>query len=253
MRQSTYSVKDVAIWLGARFDQIEALYLFGSRRYRTGSPRSDLDVVVELKPDSHIRPADLRTFSSEVCPALDLFLADGGKAVSCENESSVRAPTFGELVTKLEAVRFWKRSEGVIESADIDWTFTVPVDVEFVPTALFTGTPISGRWPRSSRSFAQQIESPGLPTQPYIGSSATEVASFLVAELRRVMEASVRLGPKGKGVSIALQNEYDFQNLFYLTVKPWLPGLGREDVTIRYDGQERKPTLICSAINSFGS
>lgn len=240
MHQSTYKIEDLAIWLGAGFGQIEALYLFGSRRYRTGSPRSDIDVLVELKPESHVRPADLRAFSSNACPALDLFLAEGGKAVSCENESSVRAATFGELVTKLEAICFWRRSEGVIESADIDWTVTVPVDIEFVPTALVTGTPISGRWPRSFRSFAQQIESLGLPTQPYIAASATEIASFLIAELGRAMEARSKLGPRGTGLKIDLKNEYDFQNLFYLTVKPWLPGLGREDVTIRYDGQEKK-------------
>ena len=238
MHQST--IEDVAIWIGARFSQIEALYLFGSRRYRAGSPRSDIHVLAELKPDSHIRPADLRAFSSEVCPALDLFLAEGGKAVSCENESSVRAPKFRELISKLEAVRFWKRSDGVIESADIDWTVTVPIDVEFVPSALLTGTPISGRWPRSFRSFAHQIELLGLPTRPYIGSSAAEVASFLVDEFRRAMEARSSLGAKGKGLRVDLQNEYDFQNLFYLTVKPWLSGLGREDVTIRYDGQEKK-------------
>src|ERR1700722_2960965 len=154
MDYSNYRLKDLAIWLGAGFDQIEALYLFGSRRYRTGSPRSDIDVLIALRPQSHIRPADLRVFTSENCPALDLFLAEGGKAVSCENESSVRGTTFGELVAKLEAVCFWRRSEGVIESADVDWTIKVPVDVNFAPTALITGTPIPGTWPRSFRSFA---------------------------------------------------------------------------------------------------
>jgi len=229
MQESTYKIKDLAIMLGARFGQIEGLYLFGSRRYRTGSPRSDIDVLVELKPDSRIRPVELRVFSSEVCPALDLFLAEEGKA-----------PSFDELVTQLEAIRFWRSSGGVIESADIDWTVTVPIEVEFVTTALLTGTPISGRWPRSFRSFALQIESLGLPTQPYIGPSAAEVASFIVAAFRRAMDARLRLGPKGVGVSVNLQNEYDFQNLFYLTVKPWLPGLGREDVTVRYDGQDKR-------------
>jgi len=240
MHQSTYKIKDLAILLGARFSQIEALYLFGSRRYRTRSPRSDIDVLVELKAESHIRPADLRAFSSEVCPALDLFLAEGGKAVSCENESSVRAATFEELVAKLEAINFWRKSRGVIESADIDWTVTVPIDIEFIPSALLTGTPISGRWPRSFQSYAQQIESLGLPTQPYLGPSAAEVATFLIDEFRRAMKARMNLGPKGKGLAVTLQNEYDFQNLFYLTVKPWLPGLGREDVIIQYDGQDKK-------------
>jgi len=240
MDYSNYKLKDLAIWLGAGFDQIEALYLFGSRRYRTGSPRSDIDVLIELKPQSHIRPADLRVFTSENCPALDLFLAEGGKAVSCENESSVRAATFRELVAKLEAECFWRRSEGVIESADIDWTIKVPVDVNVAPTALVTGTPIPGTWPRSFRSFAQQIESIGLPTEPYLGATAKDIARFLIGEVRRAMEAQPKLAPKGKGVKVELNNEYDFQNLFYLTVKPWLPGLGREEVTIRYDGQDKR-------------
>ena len=45
-----------------------------------------------------------------------------------------------------------------------------------------------------------------------------------------------------------MENEYDFQNFFFLTVKPWLPGLGREDVTIRYDGQDKRADF-----NLFGS
>jgi len=114
------------------------LYLFGSRRYRTGSPRSDIDVLVELKPDSDVRPAS-SVLSVQRLPSVGFVPGRRGKAVSCENESSVRAPTFDELVTKLEAVCFWKRSGGVIESADIDWTVTVPIDVEFVPSALLTG------------------------------------------------------------------------------------------------------------------
>jgi REase_DpnII-MboI/Nucleotidyltransferase domain len=240
MDESTYRLKNLAVQLRDRFAPIDALYLFGSRRYRTGSPRSDIDVLVELKPNSHVRSAELRAFSSEHCPALDLFLAEGGKAVSCENESSVRAASFAELVTKLEAVCFWKRSEGIVETADIDWDVTVPIAVDFIPTALVTGVPVSGRWPRSFRSFAREIESLDLPVQPYLGATAAEIADFLITELRRAMKARSELTPKGKGIQAELRSEYDFQNLFYLTVKPWLPGLGREDVTIRFDGQEKK-------------
>jgi hypothetical protein len=73
-------MKDLAIWLGTAFPEITALYLFGSRRYRTKSPRSDIDMFVELESGAHIRPADLRTFSAASCPALDMFLAEGGEA-----------------------------------------------------------------------------------------------------------------------------------------------------------------------------
>jgi predicted nucleotidyltransferase len=90
--------------LTGAFPQIEALYLSGSRRYRTGSPRSDLDILVEVSPASYIRAQELRAFSAEYCRALDLFVAEGGKGVSCANESHERAASFGELVIRLEAV-----------------------------------------------------------------------------------------------------------------------------------------------------
>jgi hypothetical protein len=56
----------------------------------------------------------LRAFSAEHCRALDFFVADGGKAVSCANESYLRAASFGELVERLEAICFWHRSNVVL-------------------------------------------------------------------------------------------------------------------------------------------
>jgi hypothetical protein len=239
IHKSQYKLKDLAIWLGAGFPQIVALYLFGSRRYRTGSPRSDIDVLVELKPGTHIRPAELRAFSSANCPALDLFLADGGKAVSRENESFVRAATFGELVTKLEAVCFWTRIEAVLDSAGIDWIVAIPTHIQFVPTALNSGPPLPGTWVRSFRSFAEHIQSLKLPMQPYIGSTPKEIGNFLIEVFCRALDTRFQVNPRGKGIRLDLLNEYDFQNLFFLMVKPWLPGLAREELTIRYDGQDK--------------
>lgn len=113
MKQA-YDLRELTDKLTKAFPQIAGLYLFGSRRYRTGSPRSDVDILVELQEASHLRPQELRAFSREYCRALDLFVAEGGKAVSCANESHVRATSFGELVTRLEAVRFWNWSEGLL-------------------------------------------------------------------------------------------------------------------------------------------
>jgi hypothetical protein len=141
---------------------MKALYLFGSRRYRTGSPRSDVDILVELREASHIRPQELSVFSTEHCRALDLFVADGGKAVSCANESHVRADSFEELVTRLEAVCFWNREKGLL-AADIDWEFRLPIGVDFVPTAMITLEPISGGWLKSFRTHLKEVEATGLP------------------------------------------------------------------------------------------
>lgn len=240
IQETKYKLKDLAIWLGSTFPGIKALYLFGSRRYRTGSPRSDIDVLVELDTGVHIRPAELRAFSSGNCPALDLFLADGGKAVSCDNESFVRAATFPELVAKLEAICFWKQSEGVLDSADIDWTVSIPTDVKFAPTVLTSVSARPGTWVRSFRSFAQHVADLKLPTRPYIGSTPIEVGSFLIEVFYHSLKARSSLTSKGKGIQLTLRDEYDFQNLFYLTIKPWLPGLGREELTICYDGQDKR-------------
>jgi hypothetical protein len=75
---------------------------------------------VELREGSHIRAQELRAFSAEHCRALDLFVAEGGKAVSCANESYGRAASLGELVKHLEGICFWNRSNGILP-ADVHW------------------------------------------------------------------------------------------------------------------------------------
>jgi predicted nucleotidyltransferase len=77
--KETYHPRELTGSLTKAFPEIEAPYLFGSRRYRTGSLRSDVDILVELREALHIRAQKLRTFSTEHCRALDLFVADGGR------------------------------------------------------------------------------------------------------------------------------------------------------------------------------
>jgi hypothetical protein len=197
-----------------------------------------VDILVELAQGVRIRPQELRTFSSEHCPALDLFVADGGKAVSCANESCVQAESLLALVSRLEAICFWTRAAGEL-AADIDWQFRIPLVVDFEPTSLLTNEPVSGKWLRSFRAHVREVAAAGLPVQPYIASTATEVAGFLVDTLRRLVTASNDLSPKGKGWKIRFKSEYDFQNLFFLAFKPWLPGLAREEITITYDSQKK--------------
>ena len=143
--KEAYDLRTLTAELAESFPEIEALYLFGSRRYRTGSMRSDVDILVEVRGGSHIRPQELRAFSTAHCRALDLFVAEGGKAVSCANESHVRAASFKELVKRLEAVCFWNRSNGTLP-ADVDWKFEVPIGIDFKQTAMLTVEPIAGGW-----------------------------------------------------------------------------------------------------------
>jgi Nucleotidyltransferase domain len=208
--EELYDLRELTNALTQAFPQIEALYLFGSRRYRTGSPRSDVDILVELSNASHIRPQELRVFSAEHCRALDLFVAEGGMAVSCANESHVRADSFPELVARLEAVCFWNRAKG-LRLADIDWEFRLPVGVEFVPTAMITSSmitsePIAGGWLPSFRAHTKEVEAAGLPVRPYLGSNLVEVARFLVKTLRNAVDGSDDLNPRGTAWTIALNS-----------------------------------------------
>lgn len=238
MTHASYDLRHLTEQLTTAFPQIAALYLFGSRRYRTGSLRSDVDILVELADAAHVRPNDLRNFVGDHCPALDLFIVDGGKATSCANESFVRADSLASLVSRLEAICFWTRLDGA-RAVDIDWQFKVPSAVAFVPTAMITEEPIPGHWPRSFRAFAKDIESAGLPVQPYIGSTVVELADFLIRTVQNLISTSDDLNPRGKGWKVLIKTEYDFQNLFFISIKPWLPSLGREELTIAYDGQTK--------------
>ena len=124
---------DIADKLSAEFPAIRCMHLFGSRGFGTGSPRSDIDILLET--DDYIRPEDLRRFSSGDLSALDLFLVDGGRATSTQNESYIEAKDSRSLIQSLKASKFWDRYSGRLR-ADISWKQRVRSDVTFVPTAL---------------------------------------------------------------------------------------------------------------------
>lgn len=245
LSDESYDLKELSELLVDQFQQVTGLYLFGSRRYRTRSPRSDVDILVQTS--DHIRPNSLRLFCDKHCPALDLFIVENGKATSSSNESSVKANSFDELVSSLGAVQFWSRADGFLP-VDIDWTFSIPLGIEFVPTAVMASEPFSFKWVTSIRNYFKHLETEGLPTSPYIGSSALEIATYLKNFLERMVVAASELDSNGKGWEVRLLTEFDFQNLFFLSIKPWLPNLAREEVTIIYDNQTKTADF-----NLFGS
>ena len=128
-----YDLAQLADELGEKFQEIRELHLFGSRKFRTGSVRSDVDILVIAT--SSIQPHKLRKFICENCTALDLFTVSGGRATSCQNESFIKAKTQKELIENLGAEKFWTRTDGRIQ-ADIEWSFTTRDDVTYTASAL---------------------------------------------------------------------------------------------------------------------
>ena len=140
--------------------------------------------------ERYFPPSELRRFSLKVCPALDLFFVEDGKATSCANDSRVDAKSFDELIAKLDAVLFWSRTHGIIEDADVHWAFEVPVAVEFTYTTMLTEEPVGRKWFPAANRYFEAVEAAGLPISPFLGGSATEVANFLECLLRRLVATS---------------------------------------------------------------
>jgi hypothetical protein len=221
---------------------INEIYLFGSRAYGTGSLRSDCDLIVRSDPNKPTKSSALRTFAIEHCPALDFFLCTEARATSAANDSSVHAADFGTLADKLDARLLWTRADGFVDFAfrdTGDWTFDVAEGVDFKMTTMPDSVWADTVWSTKKKS----VEDRGLPVQPYIGDTLDKAVGQISEVIRRMVFKSSDLGQKGQGKTgwtVNLASEYDCQNLFFTVLKPWLPGLGREEVAVRYDGQSKQ-------------
>ena len=91
-------------------------YLFGSRRYRTGSIRSDIDILIFL--DGRITESQAREIW-ELEPYLDIFQNISGNAQSIVNESVIVAPDWRELIQMLDAIPLY--IAGTWQAAADDW------------------------------------------------------------------------------------------------------------------------------------
>lgn len=239
-----YNLARIAEDLFETFPSLTHAHLFGSRLHGTRSFRSDIDVLLES--DDFIRSADLRQYMMERCPPLDPFLVTGARAVSCINESYIEAGSREELFKILQAVCFWTR-ESRQQQVNITWDAEVALGVVFSATTLPNVHIIE----EARETIFADAEEMGLPVEPYLGSSAEEVVEFLIKIMRNMVATFYEVEGRRRekaGWSGHLTSEYDFQDLFSTVVKPWLPGLGREEVALSYDGQKKKADF-----NLFGS
>jgi predicted nucleotidyltransferase len=96
-----FDIRDLIPVIATQYPTVSAMYLFGSRKYRTGSLRSDIDILV--KTSRHLRPGKMREVVTEISKALDLFIMLNGTAVSAVNGSSISAENDDALIERLDA------------------------------------------------------------------------------------------------------------------------------------------------------
>lgn len=220
---------------------IEEIYLFGSRAYNTGSHRSDCDLLIRIDPSKNTKGSELREFSMRNCPALDFFLCDGSRAISCSNDSFVFAATFEELVAKLDATLLWTRKGGFTDFVFADtgtWVFETGLHVDFRMTVLPDEYIGDEAWVAKIRT----VETLGLPVRPYIGDTLQKAVAQISDVARKMVFLPKDLCQRGRaksGWSVNLASEYDCQDLFFTVIKPWLSELGKEEVAVIFDGQKK--------------
>jgi hypothetical protein len=153
------------------------------------------------------------------------------------NDSFVYADSFDELAKRLDAVLLWDKTAG-FRSIPIDWVFETSAFVDFVPTCLPNASVNELSW----QTIVKRAEQSGLPSYPYIGDTIDKATAMITEVAKRMILLPSDLGQRGaakNGWTVDLKSEYDCQNLFYMVVKPWIPSVGREEVTIRYDDQDK--------------
>ena len=232
----SYDLHELTAQAAERF-QLKAIYLFGSRRFKTLSLRSDIDIF--FVPASYIKPSDLRQFRNETCLALDIFLLERGRATSAINDSYIQLEDDEAIIEETRAVKLWSDEHGDSTDPDIAWIQTYASHVTFQETVLPNFHLV-----RSLDSLKARLEQQGLPTAPVIGEDEEEIARRLI-EIARVTGAFRQADFPGKGSArdsfvIAPQSEYDFQDLFWIATKPWIGQAARERAEIVFDGQKKK-------------
>lgn len=227
--------------LCGEFEAIESVYLFGSRRFNSGSIRSDIDIL--LKTNSFIKPSKLRDFTIRNHTALDLFVMENGKAISVANESYIQANDNDDLIKILNAVLLYDRGFGI--SGELTKRKTIEIDnrVDYILTVFPNTNNLENLELNALKKYFKAANENGLPTKPYLGINTIEASDFISTIIKNIIEANKNVTNNGNaksGWTKNLQNEYDFQNLFWITVKPWLPNLSREAIAIKYDDQEKR-------------
>ncbi|WP_027583425.1 hypothetical protein [Bradyrhizobium sp. Ai1a-2] len=232
----SYDLHDLTAQAAKQF-QLKAIYLFGSRRFKTLSLRSDIDIF--FVPASYIKSSDLRQFRHETCLALDIFLLENGRATSAINDSYIELDDDEAVIEVTRAVKLWSDEDGDSTDPDISWIQTYADHLNFQETVL-----PNVRLVRSLDSLKVRLDQQGLPTAPVIGEDEEEIARRLI-ETARVTGGFRKADFPGKGAArdsfvIAPQSEYDFQDLFWIATKPWIGQVAREHVEIVFDGQKKK-------------
>lgn len=235
-----WNLKEIIDELIKRHNEIDAVYLFGSRAYKTGSYRSDIDLLAVVKQPIAI--SNVNSWLHDKFPPVDLFTTiDEINASSVVNGSVVVFRNDGKsknLFEQLDAILLWK--EGVGYSGDFsDWTIQTANNVTF-QMSIIPSHPMLN-FDETFRNALANLEASGIKTF-FAGSSWQEIAQSITKMIEIGMKKPSKYSKKAKSYSfdtLKIKDEYDFQNMILTILRPVFPDICPENFIITVDGNKK--------------
>ena len=226
----------------AHHGEIEEIYLFGSRAYNTGSLRSDIDLLA-FSGGKPIPQAAINAWIHDVFPPVDLFWTyDKHIAISAANGSSIRfrgdnQAGYKNVIEQVEAILLWDSQNGFAEGDY--WIQETLSDCEF-PMSVIPDYSTMDAGTTITDALATLAQS-GIKTY-YAGSTWQEIGRSVVDIIETGLRKPTKFQRKARAFSfdtIRIENEYDFQNLIHLLLRPIFPNIESENVVVKIDGNTK--------------
>ena len=228
-----FDLHDFVLPITNQYSHVQTVYLFGSRRYRTGSLRSDIDVLLETT--GHIRPGKIREIITSISKALDIFILQHGTATSVVNGSSLTASDNPSLITRVDAEKIWDRINGFCDKFD-NYIQVYRDDISFVMTEM------PEEHVDIDATVRRALARERLPLSPIIGFNIHQAADYILRLCERVVydENILSATLKRQNWIHSPSSEAELQDLLYLAFKPLFPDLNREFVEAVIENQRKK-------------
>lgn len=235
-----WNLQEIINDLVAHHSEINEVYLFGSRAYKTESGRSDIDLLAIS--DFPIAPTSVNDWLHIKYEPVDLFTSyDGIVGTSVVNGSKVFFRNDGRnenLVQQLDAILLWDKKNG-FSSTYKDWEIKTNKNTEFIMSIIPDYSQMDND--TTIRRVLGDLEKNGIKTY-YAGSNWNEITHSITEMIEITLKKPMEFQRKAKSFSfdkIVIENEYDFQNLIHLILRPLYPDICVENTMIIIDESKK--------------
>ena len=237
----TWDLQEIIASLVNHHPEIKEIYLFGSRAYKTGSLRSDVDLLAIT--DGQLSFSMVNSWLHDEYPPVDLFTSyDRENAMSVVNGSTVafrKGGKYKDLMDQLDAIMLWD-STNLYSATYSDWKFQTANNVSF-QMSIIPSYPMLD-FDETLNNALANLEASGIKTY-FAGSSWPEIAQSITNIVLRAMKKPVEFQKKARSYrfdQIKMDNEYDFHNMILGVLRPIFPDITMDPFMVRIDGAEKK-------------